>query len=166
MSRIILCAVILAASFSDVASAQESTSGILRSTSQAIGRRDSIDAAPSGDIALAGLLAPVRVQPIRTTTVDDSPFGLSVCAGRGQWKCILGGAAIGFVAGALIGQAFIPKEVDRTEYGCSGFTGQCGTYTICEAHCEEPVTKIWAFGAGGAVLGGIGGYYLAKATSR
>jgi len=154
MSRILFCIFIIAASTASIASAQTQMSG----------RRDSVAVRP-GDIALAGLLAPVRTQAIRATAVDNSGLGLSVCAGRGQWKCILGGAAAGFISGALIGNAFIPHEVNHQEYACSEFFG-CGYYTQCDARCDEPVTKIWAFGFGGAVLGGIGGYYLAKASSR
>jgi hypothetical protein len=78
---------------------------------------------------------------------------------------VLGGAALGFIGGALIGSALIPHEVKHQEYACSGFFG-CGYYIQCDAHCDEPVTKIWTFGFGGAVLGGLGGYYLAKASNR
>src|SRR6266516_4238344 len=80
MSKIAFIA-LLATSLASVASAQ----------TQLPGRRDSVGVRP-GDIALAGLLAPVRSQAIHTTAVDNSGLGLSVCFGRGQWKCILGGA--------------------------------------------------------------------------
>jgi hypothetical protein len=171
MSRIPLSLFLIACFFpavtsSQVAFSQELGSSIPRSTNREAGRRDSIAVAP-GDIALAAFLAPVRPQAIRTTAVDNSGLGLSVCAGRGRWKCILGGAALGFIGGALIGNAFIPHEVGHTEYGCDYFFGTgCHTYAVCDAHCDEPVTKIWTFGFGGALLGGLGGYYLAKASNR
>ncbi len=155
MSKIAFVA-LLVTSLATLASAQ----------TQLTGRRDSVGVR-SGDVALAGLLAPAPVQSIRTTVVDHSVMGLNACAGRGQWKCIFGGAALGFIGGALIGNAFIPHEVTHQESGCDYFFGTgCRTYAVCDAHCDEPVTKIWTFGFGGALLGGIGGYYLAKASNR
>ena len=156
MSKIVLVALI-ATSLATVASAQ----------TQLPGRRDSVGVRP-GDIALAGLLAPVRTQAIRTTAVDDSGLGLSICAGSlGKWECMLGGAALGFVAGALIGNALSPQEVTHTEERCGTeiFFG-CSSHVVCDAHCHEPVTKTWVFGLGGGILGGVGGYYLAKASNR
>src|SRR5204862_4920001 len=117
MSRFLLV-VLFATSLSSAASAQ----------TQAVGRRDSLVVAKSGDIALAGLLAPARNEPMNATRVDNSGVGLRICAGGlGKWKCILGAAAVGFVAGALIGNALSPQEVDQTNYACSGFFG-CGYY--------------------------------------
>jgi hypothetical protein len=110
---------------------------------------------------LAALQAPVSIERIRV--LPDQPR-LSICAGSGKWKCIIGGAALGFVAGALVGQAFIPHEVTHEEYGC-GFFG-CGYTTWCDEHCDEPVTKIWIGGIVGGALGGVGGYYLTKAGSH
>src|SRR2546429_663055 len=99
MSRFVLV-VLLAPSLFSGASAQ----------TEVAGRRDSVVVAKSGDIALAGLLAPVRSEPMNATRVDNSGVGLSICAGGiGKWKCILGGTAIGFVAGALIGNALSPQ---------------------------------------------------------
>lgn len=144
---------------------KETEADAARSTDHAVGRRDSIGVAP-GDIALAAFLAPVRTQPIRSRPEEGhSIFHLRSCEGRGQWKCIVGGVALGFIAGALVGDALTPKEVDHQEYACSGFFG-CGYYIQCDAHCDEPVTKIWVFSISGAVLGGVGGYYVAKASNR
>src|SRR5438874_2783820 len=129
MSRFVL--VVLLATLSTGGSAQTPMAG----------RRDSLVVAKSGDIALAGLLAPARTEPMNATRVDNSGVGLRICAGGlGKWKCILGAAAVGFVAGALIGNALSPQEVDQTNYACSGFFG-CGYYNECIKNCDEPVTK-------------------------
>ena len=162
MTRILAVASMLAALVAQVARAQQVRPAPYARNDGIIIATDSGEHA-SGDIALAALQAKVRIQQTRRLPVE-SERGLSICADRGKWKCIVGGAALGFVAGALVGSAMIPKEVTHEEYGC-GFFG-CGYSTWCDAHCEEPVTKVWAFGFGGAVLGGIGGYYIAKVSSQ
>lgn len=164
MLRTILVTSMLALTGTQLAFSQEPGSTTTRSPNHEASRRDSIAVAP-GDFALAAFLAPVRPQAIRTTADDDSGLGLSVCAGRGQWKCILGGAALGFIGGALIGNAFIPHEVSHTESRCGIIFG-CNDVAVCDAHCHEPITKVWTFGFGGALIGSLGGYYLAKASNR
>jgi hypothetical protein len=90
---------------------------------------------------------------------------MGMCYGRSEWKCILGGAAVGFIGGALIGNALTPQEKTHKEYRCSDFTG-CGTHIVCDAHCDEASIKVWAFGISGAALGGIAGHLIAKANSN
>ena len=115
-----------------------------------------------GAIALAALRAPVQLKRAPSLP-PESEYRDALCGGR-HWMCIAGGSAVGFVVGAFVGSALIPKKVKHTEYSCSEFLGICGNREICEAHCDEPVTKVWIGGASGAILGGIAGYYLAKGT--
>jgi hypothetical protein len=92
--------------------------------------------------------------------------GISACANGGKWKCILGGSVLGFAAGAFLVQTFQAKEVYSQHYGCSGFTGECGDYTICEKNCESSLKNTWIAAWSGAVVGGIGGYLVGRYSSR
>ncbi|HUQ19874.1 MAG TPA: hypothetical protein VM099_09705 [Gemmatimonadaceae bacterium] len=111
----------------------------------------------SGDVALAAFQAPMVVSHNARVERERAPSWCKIH----RFKCVIGSATLGFVGGALVGNLFVPNEVTHDEYSCSIFFG-CGNTTRCDAHCDEPVTIIWALGLGGGVLGGLGGYHFSK----
>lgn len=101
----------------------------------------------------------------RTKSSDEEyGRGIGACAGRGEWKCVVGGAALGFVAGALIGHSLGPKPV---EHPVSGY-GIFGYYSNmhCDAHCDDQDKYVAPVGIGGALIGGVFGHYVAKWSSQ
>ena len=115
------------------------------------------------------ITVPARVQSLSVRAPrksSDVEFGrdVGVCADRGEWKCVVGGAAVGFVVGAFIGHSLGPKPVEHHVSG-DGLFGNY-SYTKCDSHCDDGDKYTIPVGIGGAVVGGILGHYVAGLRSR
>jgi hypothetical protein len=122
----------------------------------AIGIIDGLSTVPSSARSFS-------VRASRRSSNEEGGRGISACAGRGEWKCVIGGAALGFVAGALIGHSLGPKPVEHRVSG-DGFFGYY-SYMKCDAHCNDQGKYVMPVGLGGALVGGVFGHYVAKWSS-